>query len=689
MQDDSGPSAWVPSEDGRAFATVMEAEKAAAAGDSGEAERLFREGIRLYREAGKGVDHALGRYGAFLLKEGRLDDAVAALGEAMEMGTDLGAIWSDYIAIQAQCHDMSRMFDTFDRLPPSVSEYATITDWILPYVGRAVRAGDLEYGELLCRTVRDEAHSRNEMSGAFKAVGQHGQILEKMGRLDEAIDEWQSAFDAGSDDPTTVDRLSLVLDRSKLYDEATAVIRTALERGFRANTEETLRKRLVRLETKIAPGTPKTDVPVFSVRGGNAYASLVMQRRFSPPIRRIAIVGTTAYCLAFKKDDGILTRVDLETGEAKTQGGLPQFDELRVLPSGWGIGLRWVGRLGKGRSSLAFLDPECEVVRTIDLPDVLSQVAYGAGQWYVGCRNGRLYTYNLKGKLLWEWVTPGADPAPDDPYARIYPYFVAATEQFVAVATWGDIYAISLDGASLWELEVPNQGPLTITVPFGGPLSHAGAWTVLEVEPGASDEEVKHAYRRLVLATHPDHHPDEPSAPERFRMVQSAYEELLAADHAEYTQRMITVSMASYRFVRYLGAAADSILVASSDGVLAMLDASGEVRGRRVVGRGDVIPALNPGGTLAAAWCDGVLSFFAGDSIINSIEIDERPGSLVPWGRDLLVVQRASVKVFDPAGRSVWALEFSKGIAGLSINDRYLVCGAGALLVFERSRVSF
>ena len=27
-----------------------------------------------------------------------------------------------------------------------------------------------------------------------------------MDRLEEAIDEWQSAFDAGSDDPTTIDR---------------------------------------------------------------------------------------------------------------------------------------------------------------------------------------------------------------------------------------------------------------------------------------------------------------------------------------------------------------------------------------------------------------------------------------------------------------------------------------------------
>ena len=53
------PGAWVPSEDGRAFATVMGAQNAVVAGDSREAERLFREGIRLYREGGDGVDDAL------------------------------------------------------------------------------------------------------------------------------------------------------------------------------------------------------------------------------------------------------------------------------------------------------------------------------------------------------------------------------------------------------------------------------------------------------------------------------------------------------------------------------------------------------------------------------------------------------------------------------------------------------
>jgi hypothetical protein len=115
-------------------------------------------------------------------------------------------------------------------------------------------------------------------------------------------------------------------------------------------------------------------------------------------------------------------------------------------------------------------------------------------------------------------------------------------------------------------------------------------------------------------------------------MVQSAYEELLATDHTENAQRMISVSMASCRLVRYLGAAADSILVASSDGVLARFDASGALRSRRVIGRGDVVPALNPDGTLAAAWCDGVLSFFRGDFIINSTEIDGYPRTPVPWG---------------------------------------------------------
>ena len=50
---------------------------------------------------------------------------------------------------------------------------------------------------------------------------------------------------------------------------------------------------------------------------------------------------------------------------------------------------------------------------------------------------------------------------------------------------------------------------------------------VLEIGESASADQVKHAYRRLALACHPDHNPGDPSAEERFKGLQSAYEVLV------------------------------------------------------------------------------------------------------------------------------------------------------------------
>jgi DnaJ domain len=51
-------------------------------------------------------------------------------------------------------------------------------------------------------------------------------------------------------------------------------------------------------------------------------------------------------------------------------------------------------------------------------------------------------------------------------------------------------------------------------------------YDVLGVGRGASDEEIRAAYRRAALASHPDLHPGDASAVKRFRQVQIAYEAL-------------------------------------------------------------------------------------------------------------------------------------------------------------------
>jgi len=55
-------------------------------------------------------------------------------------------------------------------------------------------------------------------------------------------------------------------------------------------------------------------------------------------------------------------------------------------------------------------------------------------------------------------------------------------------------------------------------------------YSLLGVERGASRSEIERAYRRAARATHPDIHPDDSSAAERFTAVTVAYETLRNPD---------------------------------------------------------------------------------------------------------------------------------------------------------------
>ena len=72
-------------------------------------------------------------------------------------------------------------------------------------------------------------------------------------------------------------------------------------------------------------------------------------------------------------------------------------------------------------------------------------------------------------------------------------------------------------------------------------MTYQDHYAVLGVGASATPEEIKSAYRRLALATHPDRHPDDPDAEGRFRAISSAYAVLSdPAQRARYdTQRLL------------------------------------------------------------------------------------------------------------------------------------------------------
>jgi curved DNA-binding protein CbpA len=51
-------------------------------------------------------------------------------------------------------------------------------------------------------------------------------------------------------------------------------------------------------------------------------------------------------------------------------------------------------------------------------------------------------------------------------------------------------------------------------------------YSILQLKPNATRQEIKKSYRRLALQFHPDKNPENPEAAEKFRLLQEAYETL-------------------------------------------------------------------------------------------------------------------------------------------------------------------
>ena len=62
-------------------------------------------------------------------------------------------------------------------------------------------------------------------------------------------------------------------------------------------------------------------------------------------------------------------------------------------------------------------------------------------------------------------------------------------------------------------------------------------YDVLGVSKTATDDEIKKAYRKLARQLHPDRNPDDPSAEEKFKDVQAAYDILSNAEKRQAYDR--------------------------------------------------------------------------------------------------------------------------------------------------------
>lgn len=676
----------------RPFDYVSDGLQAWEAKDVERAERLLRQGVAAYRQDEPADLHfALGRLGAFLLQEERFDEAAEALEEAIRIGTDIPAIWHDYLDLMARRKDIDALFDVAVRSAGAVGLGASGEvpwDDLLAYARRAGRAGDSAFAVAVASRVVDLTKECGAITAHWAAIGNLGEMRERAGELGEALTLWQAAFDDGSTDPTTANRLSMYMERRKEYARAASVVEEALRRRMPANVEEQLRKRLERCRAR-TEGRKRTDVTAFSVRYGEGAFDLLSQIRVSPAIRQLAVLGSVARSYGVRKGEGALIDLAMADGaELARRTNLPPFTDVQFAQSGWGVGVARTARIGEGPTQLWFLSPGAEVVMSAEVPDATSQIAAGRDAWYVGCRDGGLYAFGFDGNALWRWETPGSNKA-DDAYSRPCPYYVTWTGEQVVVSSMGTVYGITSKGRTVWHFELPNEPKTyTLSAPFGDGLSSQAARAELGVEREATAEEVKKAYRRQAMASHPDRNPDDAGAAGRFKKVHAAYETLMRNGPEEEEEPVLTITMTisgSGPTVSHLAPAPGSVFLGSSDGQVVHLDSAGRVRGVHVLGEGWARPVVGPDGTLAAAWCDGILFYLQNDELRSLAEFDEPPRDMGIIGNELFLWHRNRLDVVDTNGHTLWGAEFSKNITNVVVDDDRLLCAAGVLAMFKRA----
>ena len=664
-------------------------------GHHAAAEQLFRDSTDAYKRApSNDLDFALGHYGAFLLAQDRKEDTELVLDLAVDQGTERHAIWFDYLWLIADRQDLDKFKYSVQRMIASVPYHVDamfilsaaglpsaiaspsmqyeINPWfMLAYSRRTDRDGAISFVEVVVRWLIDRtAHVRQTTQDRWVAMGNLGRILENTDRVNDATTVWDDAFAEGSVDPATVLRLTMHLERSRDYERAIGIAREALHRGLPAEHEESLRKLESRCKARAAKrrdgrSRKRADVPAYSSRHASSSVEPAFQLRFGLPVRHVAPLGPAVRCLLGTKGSSSIVDVDPLSGAElrRVHHRLPLMDTRFEPGTGRGIGASGRVAAGRGATRLWFLDTDVRVVAESSVPDAVSGIALGPGQWYVGCRDGCLYAFGFDGKRHWTWTTPGSRDFDDPAFLRPSPYHVASRRSFAAVAWMANIWAVSSTGETLWHVALPaRRDRLVRTVSI------------------RDDERRRKTLEQLALLGDAE------------REGQLTVGSLVGKMKLEAHPEGVAVTMESLGddWVSSLLVGSAGVIAGTKGGRLYVIDWSGNVTDCQRLGEENVLAALRRDGTMGSAWCGGTVRLF-GKKDNRSVNVSAtaprgRSRALTMFGDDVVLSRGRDVKVVDSHGGLLWSAEFARTVTGVTTHRDTLVCAAGVLAAFRRHR---
>ena len=438
-----------------------------AQGKFNDAEKSIQRGITEYEKQkdADGVTFALGRLGDCYEQAKEIDKAQAAYERAIQLGTDIPATYSGLIGILVIKNNVDRAFAIADMWQSKEEQPISFPVHHI-FIGLATHLTRQERYQdainLLNRVI--QALPRQKYPDLYwSARGQLGQVYEQSGDLDTALRYYQQAISESSIDRNTFTRCLIILEKLGKYDDALKIIQKGIKVQKDAAWEADLRKREQRLMQKsgaVPKGSPKVIIPDFSVRKGEKAISLIQQIQYSPQLSATARLDNRIYGVTGGKSPKLIAHI-LGEETHSWQVELPVAVDKILARRGYVIAIAREGSIGNGQTHIYFYDLMGELVASQRLPDVYSEVVIGGDQVYAGCRNGKLYSFSISGKALWNYAVPGSDREPESPYSRPCPYFVSAGEDIVAFSSFENVFLLNSQGKLLYRWNTPEQKSTT------------------------------------------------------------------------------------------------------------------------------------------------------------------------------------------------------------------------------------
>jgi hypothetical protein len=402
----------------------------------------------------------------------------------------------------------------------------------------------------------------------------------------------------------------------------------------------------------------------WTFKKGSGGWTVAEQIRLSPAPKLGGWAGKQLRFLSVTRGQSVLT--DVEQGSLAVNrrvSGLPSMQRMWFSRLGYSLG-HTKPRGSAGIPELFFIGPEARLWSQQRLPAAVAEATAGTNEWYVACRNGRVYAYGFDGSPLWNELIPHArrDNATNAYWGL--PIFhprlrLAADGPVLAIATEQEFHRYESSGERLFSDTLPPVERIDTRIECSDLPTREDRLSRLGIRQSAPVERVQTGYLRLALDTLMN---------AGWLQQVGVYDiEDAEAIHAS-TRNDIAIQFGFPPVepgISVIRASWNLIAIGTQNGLVHVFDWNGSLQRTFHVGETAVSDLLVTPTAVKAAYCAGRLTLFDKGRITASTELPENAAELSHCGSGVVVWKSKSVWVVEPAGRVQLAAETDRPIRGV------------------------